>query len=125
MNSMEDLFEPLLKEAIDMIPQKYQAKMTHVAIVTADEPSVEQRRKLHLRQNDHLFGLYEGVPLPNRQGNVLSIAPDIITIFKHPMLELCSTPERLRKQIRETLWHEVAHYFGLDHLQIHQAAKKK
>lgn len=119
-----DIFENYLSEAIDHIPYKYQDKMKNVAILVADVPSLAQRRKLGLRSCDALFGLYEGVPLPRRGGNTLQIPPDIITVFKHPMVEMFTDPEMLKKQIYETLWHEVAHYFGLDHSQIHNAKNK-
>ena len=55
---------------------------------------------------------------------MLQIPPDIITIFKHPMTELFPEPEALKKQIYKTLWHETAHFFGLDHAQIHKAQNK-
>ena len=120
---MEPIFEELVSEAIDRIPQKYQQKMQHVAILVSEEPTIEQRQKLGLRHCDALFGLYEGVPLPKRGGGMLQIPPDVITIFKHPMMDMFTSIEALRKQINETLWHEVAHFFGLNHAQIHAAKK--
>ncbi len=122
---MDDHFEVLVSEAIDHIPKKYLDKMKHVAILVEDEPTPQQRHSLGLRSCDALFGLYEGVPLSKRGGTMLQIPPDIITIFRHPMLELYPTQELLKKQIYKTLWHEVAHFFGLDHDQIHMASKAK
>ncbi len=122
---MEDKFETFVKEAIDKIPKKYQEKMKHVAILVDDQPTMEQRRSLGLRSCDALYGLYEGVPLTARNGTVLVRPPDKITIFKHPMIDLFTDDERLRAQIQETLWHEVAHFFGLNHAQIHQAKNKR
>ena len=123
MMLMENKFEEMVQEAIDHIPEQYQQKMEHVAIVIEEEPSDHQRQKLGLRQCDALFGLYEGIPLPNRGGVKLQIQPDVITIFKHPMLDIFTTEQSLKKQIYETLWHEVAHFFGLDHGQIHKVKK--
>lgn len=114
-------FENFVAEAIDSIPDQYQEKMKSVAILVADEPTNEQRRKLSLRSGVHLFGLYEGIPLPLRGGALLAHPPDIITIFKHPMMEMFPNTRALKKQVAETLWHEVAHYFGLDHDQINKA----
>lgn len=123
---MDDVtFEKLVSEAIDNIPKQYQEKMKSVAIIVADEPSHEQRTKLGLRPCDALYGLYEGVPLTKRGGATLSIQPDVITIFKYPMLHIHTTEDRLKKQIYDTVWHEVAHYFGLDHEQIHAAKKQR
>lgn len=121
---MESRFEELVADAIDHIPEQYQAKMKHVAILVADGPSPAQRQKLGLRSCDALFGLYEGVPLPQRGGNMLQIPPDVITIFMHPMLELFPDEAALKKQIYKTLWHEVAHFFGLNHDQIHAAGRR-
>lgn len=121
---MEDIFEKYLTDAIDHIPKHYTEKMRHVAIIVENEPSPQQRAMLGLRSCDALFGLYEGVPLTKRGGNLLQIPPDVITIFKHPMIDIFTEPDALKKQIYETLWHETAHFFGLDHAQIHKAKKK-
>jgi len=118
-------FENLVSDAIDHIPAQYQDKMKHVAIIVDDEPSPEQRARLGLRSCDALFGLYEGVPLTKRGGNLLQIPPDIITIFKHPMIDIFTDEKSLKTQIYKTLWHEVAHFFGLNHTQIHLAQNKK
>jgi len=121
---MEEKFEGFVKDAIDHIPDIYQDKMKSIAITIDDIPTQKQREKLGLRDCDALFGLYEGVPLTQRGGATHSIQPDVITIFKYPMLHLYPDEKKLKKQIYKTLWHEVAHYFGLNHAQIHAAGKK-
>ena len=122
---MDELFNKYVSDAIDHIPDMYKDKMQHVAILVMDEPSEEQRSKLGMRRCDALFGLYEGIPLPKRGGNLLQIPPDIITIFRRPMIDIFTEPKALKKQIYETLWHEVAHFFGLNHSQIHKAKRNK
>lgn len=124
MDDEDKLFEKLVAEAIDNIPTQYQEKMKSVAILVRDTPTFLQHQKLQLRGRQ-LFGLYEGVPLPQRGGAVYMTPPDVITIFKHPMMELFPTEATLKKQIFETLWHEVAHYFGLNHEQIHEKQKSR
>lgn len=121
---LEDVFEDLVEDAIDNIPKMYQDKMKHVAILVEDAPTRKQREELGLRRCDALFGLYEGVPLTRRNGSTLSIQPDVITIFRYPMLNMHTSKASLRKHVYETLWHEVAHYFGLNHDQIHNAKSK-
>jgi predicted Zn-dependent protease with MMP-like domain len=64
--------------------------------------------------------LYQGVPLARRHGAINSYPPDKITIFKRPMLAYVNSLSELEEQVRHTLWHEVAHYFGLNHDQIHK-----
>ena len=114
-------FEALENEAVDHIPKQYKDKMQNVAFKVEEEPSIEQRMKLQLRNGQSLYGLYEGVPLPQRNGAVLSKAPDVITIFKHPMVDIHRNLTTLKEQVYETVWHEVAHYFGLNHRDIHAA----
>lgn len=118
-------FEDLVSEAIDNIPAEYQEKIQNVLFKAEDEPSQAQRKRLGLRRCDALYGLYEGVPLTGRNGSVPSIVPDVITIFKHPMIDMHRSETDLKVQIYETVWHEVAHYFGLNHHAIHTAKKKR
>jgi predicted Zn-dependent protease with MMP-like domain len=70
-----------------------------------------------------LLGLYEGVPLPQRTGGYSGVAPDMITIFKRPHEMMAPDVEQMRRDVHQTVWHEVAHYFGLNHGQIHELEK--
>lgn len=116
-------FEELVQKAIDNIPEIYQERLDNVAFKIEEEPSDIQKESLGLRKCDALFGLYTGVPLTKRGGAVHSIVPDVITIFRRPMIDIFKNEEALSKQIHETVWHEVAHYYGLNHEQIHRAKK--
>jgi len=120
---MDNHFDKLVSEAIDNIPTQYSDKLQNIIFKVEDEPIEAQRRKLGLRKCDALFGLYEGVPLTRRGGAVHSIVPDVITIFRQPMTQIFTIESELKKQIFETIWHEVAHYFGLNHQQINKAKK--
>lgn len=121
----DDLFEKLVAAAIDNVPEPYADRLGEINFVIEDEPSPEQRQRLKLRDCDALFGLYEGIPLPARGGAIFAKVPDIITIFRHPMMEMFTTEPQLKKQIFETVWHEVAHYYGLDHKRIDDIKRKK
>lgn len=117
-------FESLIGEALDSLPEKYVARLLQdVAVTWAEDPTAEQRVQLKLHPNETLFGLYEGVALPRRNGNT-NLLPDKITIFKGPILAYCHDQTELREQIRHTLWHEMAHYFGLDHPRIYELGGK-
>ena len=118
MQFNDDEFETYLKEALDTIPKPYQDKVENVAFILEDHPSPEQKVKLNLYPNETLLGLYEGVPLPARNGT-LKLLPDKITIFKYPLMAASQTKEQLRENIGHTVWHEVGHYFGLNHKRIH------
>lgn len=115
----DEQFQALINEALDSLPQDRMEHVKNVAFLFEDEPSPEQRVKLALRNDQTLLGLYEGVPLSRRQGMV-STFPDKITLFKLPLCASSRTPAELKEQIRHTMWHELAHYFGLDHEQIHE-----
>lgn len=121
----DDLFEALVRQAIDSVPEPYAERLGEINFVVEDEPSPEQRQRLKLRDCDALFGLYEGIPLPSRGGALLAKVPDVITIFRHPMTEIFRVEAELKKQIFETVWHEVAHYYGLDHKRIADIKHRK
>jgi predicted Zn-dependent protease with MMP-like domain len=114
----DDEYEAMIADALERLPKTHMKSLKNVAIVYADDPTPEQRRELKLQCYQSLYGLYEGVPLTRRNG-ITGFPPDKITLFKNPMLEACNSLADLKEQIRHTLWHEVAHYFGLNHEQIH------
>ncbi|HEX5455941.1 MAG TPA: metallopeptidase family protein [Candidatus Saccharimonadales bacterium] len=113
-------FEELVNKAFDHIPELYQKNLNNVAVTIADEPTPAQREKLKLRCNETLFGLYEGIPLTQRGAGYNLVLPDRITIFKLPMLRAVNSMDELAEQVRHTLWHEIAHFYGLNHAQIHK-----
>jgi len=117
----ESEFTALIGEALDALPQEYvQRLLKDVAVTWEDNPSPEQREQLKLRGNQTLFGLYEGLPLPQRYNGFTKITPDKITIFKGPITAVSHDMHQLRDEIKHTVWHEMAHYFGLDHQKIHE-----
>lgn len=110
-------FQHLINQALNELPKEHVDHIRNVAIVYADEPTAEQREQLALRDDETLFGLYEGVPLAFRQGET-RLLPDKITIFKNPICRIATDKPQLREEIKHTLWHEIAHYYGLNHDQI-------
>ena len=124
MEFNDEQFEKYLGDAIDKVPPPYRDRVQNVAFILEDEPTPEQRLKLNLYPNETLFGLYEGVPLPARNG-VLKVLPDKITIFKGPLLAASHSAQDLKENIGHTVWHEVAHYFGLDHQRIHELDNRR
>jgi predicted Zn-dependent protease with MMP-like domain len=121
----DEQFDQMISRAYDRLPKTHVAALKNVAIVYQDEPTEEQREELKLSCHETLFGLYEGVALTRRNGAINNYPPDKITIFKKPMLEYVHSIPELEEQIRHTLWHEVAHYFGLDHDQIHKLERRQ
>jgi len=119
----DEQFDQLITRAMDELPQEYITGLKNVAIIMEDEPSEEQKVKMKIDNNHLLLGLYEGVPLPMRGGNGSGFMPDKITLFKNSILRLAHDDESLQEQIKRTLWHEIAHYYGLNHDRIDQLEK--
>lgn len=115
----DDEFEQMLSSAINSIKQPYIDRLQNVAFLVEDNPSPQQAQQLGLRCNDLLFGLYEGVPLPQRGGRT-KLLPYKITLFKKPLELVSQNKQDLAERVRHTIWHEVAHYYGLDHKKIHE-----
>lgn len=114
----DDVMKHLIRKAFESMSEPHRSAVRNVAIVLEDEPSPKQRKEMKLRCDQTLLGLYTGVPLTARHGQNNVYPPDVITLFKQPLLTGCETEAELYENIRHTLWHELAHYFGLDHKQI-------
>ena len=117
-------FRELVDEALETIPERFRDAMQNIAIVVDDEPTPEQLESVEIEPPDTLLGLYEGIPLPERQwahGNTL---PDKITLFQRPIEESSTDEDDLVICIGETLIHEVGHYFGLSEEEIEAIEEK-
>lgn len=120
----DEQFEQLINAAIDELPQEYIKGLKNVVITFEDLPTEEQRQKQKLGPHQTLFGLYEGIPLTKRNGNYSLVLPDKITLFKTPLTTFAHDMPSLKAQVKHTLWHEIAHYYGLDHDRIHGLENK-
>ena len=107
-------FEKLVQEAVAELPEEFRERLQNVVIIVDDNPSTEMLEQMELLDEDGtLFGLYEGTPLTER-GIGTPLEPDRIWIFQRPIEEECDTEEEVRDEIKITIVHEVAHFFGLD-----------
>ena len=118
-------FDALITRAMDELPQEYIHNMHNVAIIMSDEPDEEQKIKLKLRGNQLLLGLFEGVPRTLQTGGESGLLPSKITLFKNPILMVSHDEQSLFEQIKRTIWHEIAHYYGLDHEDIDRRQSKR
>ena len=116
-------FAKLVGEAIDSIDEKFLKKLKNVEIVIEDDPTPEQLQKLSLRGGT-LLGLYEGIPQIKRE-QYANVLPDKITIFKNSIDKVYSSPETIKKAVKDTVWHEIAHHFGMDENQVRKAEQKR
>jgi len=105
----EERFEELVGAALDLIPQALQEHFDNVAVVVEDANP----------DDPELLGLYEGVPLTERDdyGGVL---PDRISIYRLPLCALASDEDELVTEIEITVVHELAHHMGMDEEQLHE-----
>ncbi len=127
-----EVFEKLVAEEFpDAIPEKFRSRVRNVAFLIEDEPSLALRQEERLGPHMTLLGHYRGVPHTSRGdsygiGNVL---PDTITLFQIPLEEEARQwgggEENVRKAIRETIWHEVAHHFGMDEHEVREREAKR
>lgn len=101
-------FDDHVRAALDGLPSELASALENVAVVVEDE---------HPDDPD-LFGLYEGVPLPERGARYAGNLPDRIAIYRIPLEETFADPDELEHEIRVTVLHELAHYFGIDEDRI-------
>lgn len=121
----DDQFNTLISRAMDELPQEYITGLNNVVITYADEPDEHQRESSNLNHTGGLLlGLFEGVPLTRRSSMAAFALPDKITLFKHPIMAVSPTPEAFYEQIKRTLWHEIAHYYGLEHEDMDRLQEK-
>lgn len=121
----DEKFEQLVAEGLEKIEKRFLDKLDNVAIVIADEPTLEQRRELKLHDHASLFGLYQGIPLTKRDSGYSGVLPDKITIFKKPILAAAGSKEEIREMVAETVWHEIGHHFGLDESEVRRREAKR
>ena len=117
-------FEKLVNDGIKAIPERFLKKLDNVDIVIEDEPTPYQLRKLRTYGGSLIFGLYEGIPQTKR-GNYGQVLPDKITIFKNPIEKYASSEEEIKEIVKNTVWHEIAHHFGLDEKGVREAESRR
>jgi predicted Zn-dependent protease with MMP-like domain len=106
-------FELLVHEAIEELPDEFRNKLENVAVIIEDRPSAELLERMDVMPEDTLFGLYEGTPLTER-GFEAPLFPDRIWIFQMPIEDESDSEEDIKEEIKITVVHEVAHFFGMD-----------
>jgi predicted Zn-dependent protease with MMP-like domain len=106
-------FEEIIAAALDGLPPGIQALLENVTVVAAHFPTREQLQDNHMSSRYDLLGLYEGVPLTQRDSGYGMVLPDRITIFRGPIEACCVTKEEMAEEIRRTVTHELAHHFGI------------
>lgn len=109
--SRED-FEDAVRDALDEIPQDLAAQMDNVVVLVEDDPP---------EGDPDLLGVYEGVPLTERDDFwAMGALPDRITIFRRPTLAMCQSRAEVVQEVVVTVVHEIGHHFGIDDERLHE-----
>ncbi len=118
-------FEKIVDAGIGSIPERFLKLLDNVVIVIENEPTQAQRKKFRLGHDWTLFGLYEGIPLSERGDHYTSVVPDKITIFQRPIEQEATSMKEMEEIVSNTVWHEIAHYFGLDEAEVRKAERRR
>ncbi len=102
-------FEELVEDALNGVPEPLWGQVENCVVIVQDEPDPEL---------GNLLGYYEGIPLSERTTQYSGVLPDRITIFQGPLCRMVDSEDALREQVRITVWHEIAHYFGISDLDL-------
>lgn len=112
-------FEQLVEKAVESLPEDFAALLDNVVVLVEEEPSEEDLAEVGMEEDegDDLFGLYQGVNLLERD-TAYSALPDRITIFRGPILRACTSRREVLREVRDTVIHELGHYFGMEEEQM-------
>jgi predicted Zn-dependent protease with MMP-like domain len=109
-----DIFERLVAEALEALPEYFREKLDNVEVVVEEWPDRETMRRAGVRHPAELLGIYHGIPQTKRTHDYGLVLPDKISIYRQPILMHCRTLEEVRQTIQRVVRHEVAHHFGID-----------
>jgi predicted Zn-dependent protease with MMP-like domain len=118
-------FESLVARAVEALPEEFLDRLENIDVVVEDYPSHDQLDKSSLGKNFTLLGLYEGVPLTQRNTYYGMVAPDKITIFQKTIeAHYGSDDFAIQKEIGKVVRHEIAHHFGISDARLDELEKK-
>jgi len=112
-------FERLVEEAIASLPDDFRTRLDNVAVIVEDRPSPDEARR-HARGGGLLLGLYHGRPLTERDSRYALAFPDTITLYQRNIESICRDEAQIRQEVRRTVLHEVAHFFGIDDARLRE-----
>jgi predicted Zn-dependent protease with MMP-like domain len=111
---MDDIdIEPFIDEALNDLPEHFHRQIDNVVIMVEDWPDWRTVRLAGVRSPQDLLGFYHGIPLTQRTSNYVLTVPDQISIYRRVILRHCQTIDEVRDMVKHTVFHELAHYFGI------------
>ncbi|HEX7180625.1 MAG TPA: metallopeptidase family protein [Thermoanaerobaculia bacterium] len=108
-----DEFEALVKEALEGLPEEFAELLDNVAVMIEEEPDPEDLEAMGMDPDEELFGLYQGVPLSQRDSFYTAL-PDRVIIYRGPILRYCRNRREVIREVRDTVVHELGHHFGME-----------
>ena len=119
-------FEKIVADAVDGLPAWAHEAMENVAFVVEREVRRKRAGEIGIKMHEVLLGLYEGIPKTERTRGYFGVPPDKITIFQKPLEQLAGgDPAKLKRLVRDTVWHEVGHHLGLDETELRAIETRK
>lgn len=120
-----DDFDAIVERAYAKIPARFRRRLKNIAITVEREASPAQLASAGVRRGGMLLGLYQGRPLTTRSVFESFAMPDRIIIFQAPHESIAVNQEHLEQLVADTLWHEIAHYFGMDERRVREAERRR
>ena len=113
-------FEALVARAMRSLPRKFRDKIANIAVVVEDWADAATLAEMDIEPPDTLYGLYRGIDLTRRDSGYGNVLPDVVTIYQGPIEEDAADEEEMAEIVRETVVHELGHFFGLDDETMHR-----
>lgn len=107
-------FEALVEQALAGLPEEFAELLDNVAVMVEEEPDPEDLEALGMEPDEELFGLYQGVPLDQRDTYYNGALPDRVYIYRSPILRACQSRREVIREVRDTVVHELGHHFGME-----------
>lgn len=107
-------FESLVARALARLPKRFRTRLENIAVVVEDWADAATLEEMGIEPPDTLYGLYQGTDLTRRDSAYGGVLPDMVTIYQGPIEEDCDSLEEMERVVRDTVVHEIGHYFGLD-----------
>jgi predicted Zn-dependent protease with MMP-like domain len=111
-------FEKLVQNSLKRLPRRFRKKLENISIEVEDRPTQDILDDMGI-ESGTLFGLYQGVPLTQREWNYGNILPDRIVIYQRPIEEAAKSSAEIEELVLETVIHEVGHYFGFSDEELY------
>jgi predicted Zn-dependent protease with MMP-like domain len=113
-------FEALVERALRKLPRRFKEQLANIVVVVEDWADDETLEEMGIEPPDTLYGLYRGVDITHRDSQYGNVLPDTVTIYQGPIEEDCEDEEEMAEIVRDTVMHELGHYFGLDDETMHR-----